>query len=78
MSDLTIHNINISYDESHQRVRDFIDYLKSDKRREEMKAYYEEARHSADDKIHINDKQGNEFTLVCGDEHNCALRLRGM
>ena len=78
MSDLTIHNINVSYDESHQRVRDFVTYLKSDKRKEEMKAYYDEARHSKDEKIYLNDKIGNEFTLVCDDNHNCILRLRGM
>jgi len=77
MSDLIIHNINISYDESHQRVRDFVKYLQGEERKEEMKAYYNEARRSKDGKIHLNDKIGNEFTLICGDNHNCTLRLRG-
>ena len=78
MSDTTIHNIHISYDESHGRVRDFVKYLKAEERKEEMKAYYEEACHSEDNKIHLNDKLGNEFTLECSDEHRCSLKLRGM
>jgi hypothetical protein len=79
MTDTIIHNIRISYDEEHERVRDFIEYLKNDKRKEELRAYYEEARHRGqDNKIHLNDKFGNEFTLECHGEHLCSLRLRGM
>lgn len=78
MTDITIHNIHISYDETHERVRNFINYLKDEKRKEEIKAYYEEAKHSKDNKIHLNDKLGNEFTMVRTGEHNCTLRLRGM
>ncbi|MEI6581164.1 MAG: hypothetical protein WCO07_03275 [bacterium] len=78
MSDTVIHNINISYDESHEEVRDFVNYLKSDKRKDEVKAYYEEARHSPGNKIHLSDKFDNEFTLICEHEHVCYLRLRGM
>jgi hypothetical protein len=79
MSDIIIHNINISYDESHERVRDFVKYLQNEERREEVKAYYDEAYHrSKDNKIHLNDKFGNEFTLECTNEHNCHLGLRGM
>jgi hypothetical protein len=78
MSDLVIHNIKVDYDDLHQRVRDFVHYLQAEERREEMKAYYDEAHHSPDGKIHINDKHGNEFTLECDNEHHCTLRLRGM
>jgi hypothetical protein len=78
MSDLTIHNINVSYDESHQRVKDFVEYLKSDSRKDEVKAYYDEAKKSSENKIHLNDKYGNEFTLICNGSHSCTLRLRGM
>jgi len=78
MSDLIIHNINVSYDESHERVRNFVKYLQSDSRKEEMKAYYDEAKHSSEGKIHLNDKDGNEFTLVYNGGYNCTLRLRGM
>jgi|WetSurMetagenome_2_1015567.scaffolds.fasta_scaffold1432268_1 hypothetical protein len=79
MSDAIIHNIRISYDDSHDRVREFVKYLQDDKRREEVKAYYEEAyHHSKDNKIHLNDKFGNEFTLECPGEHICHLGLRGM
>ena len=70
--------MRISYDESHERVRNFVDYLKDEKRKEEIKAYYEETKHSKDNKIHLNDKFGNEFTLEKIGEHNCTLRLRGM
>jgi hypothetical protein len=78
MSDIIIHNIHISYDESHGRVRDFVKYLQDEKRKEELRAYYEEAKHNKDNKIHLNDKFGNEFTLERTGEHNCLLRLRGM
>jgi hypothetical protein len=78
MSDTTIHNLNVSYDESHGRVRDFVEYLKSDNRKEEMRGFYEETKKSSDHKIHLNDKHGNEFTLECSSDHNCKLRLRGM
>jgi hypothetical protein len=78
MSDIIIHNINVSYDESHKRVRDFVRYLQEYEKKDEMKAYYEQAKRNKDSKIHISDKFDNEFTLVCGDNHNCDLRLRGM
>jgi hypothetical protein len=78
MSDIVIHHINVSYDESHDRVKDFVKYLQADERKEEMKAYYDEARRESDNKIHLNDKFGNEFTMICTEGHNCTLRLRGM
>ncbi|HNW71563.1 MAG TPA: hypothetical protein PKZ36_02305 [Candidatus Paceibacterota bacterium] len=78
MTDIIIHNIKISYDESHERVRDFVKYLKDEKRKEELKGFYEEIRHSKDNKIHINDIHNNEFTLERVGEHMCTLNLRGM
>ncbi len=78
MTDKTIHNIHVSYDESHERIRNYIEYLKSDKRKDELKGYYEEAKQKTDGKIHINDQMNNEFTLICDTNHNCTLRLRGM
>ena len=78
MSDTVINHINVSYDESHQRVRDFIKYLKDEDRKEEMKAYFDEAKRNSDSKLHLSDKNGNDFTLVCTDGYNCTLRLRGM
>lgn len=78
MTDIVFHNTRVSYDESHERVRKFVIYLKDEKRKEEMKSYYEEALKSPDNKIHINDEHGNEFTLICNSGHNCELRLRGM
>lgn len=79
MSDTTIHNIHVSYDESHVEVKDFVNYLKSQNRKDEMKTYYDEAfYHNVDKIIYINDKLGNEFILECLSEHKCALKLRGM
>ena len=78
MSDTVIHNINVSYDESHERVKSFVKYLKDEDRKEEMKAYFNQAKHNSDGKMHLADKDGNEFTLVCTEGYNCTLRLRGM
>lgn len=78
MSDIVIHNINVSYDENHERVRNFVEYLQGERMKDEMKAYYEEARVTEDGKIHLNDKMNNEFTLICKENHICFLRLRGM
>ena len=78
MSDTVIHKIKVSYDESFKEVLDFSKYLKSEKRKDEMIRYYEEARHSPGYKIYISDNDGNEFTLICDLEHICRLELRGM
>jgi len=78
MTDTFIHNIRVSYDEEHERVRNFVAYLKKEESKDEMKAYYEEARRNKDNKIHLNDKLGNEFTLTYIGNYNCKLRLRGM
>ena len=78
MTDIVFHNMRVSYDESHERVRDFVLYLKDEKRKEEMKAYFNEAKRSPDGKLHLADKDGNDFTLVCTEGYNCTLRLRGM
>lgn len=78
MTDIVFHNTRVSYDESHERVRNFVAYLKNENRKEEMHAYYEETQRNHDGKIHISDKFGNEFTLICSSGHNCELRLRGM
>jgi len=76
MKNIMIHEINISYDDSHERVINFIEYLKSESMKEEVKAYYEAAKNKYDQKIHINDKHDNEFTLEYKGDHNCNLRLR--
>lgn len=78
MSDLVIHNVNISYDESDERVRNFIGYLKSPDRTEEMRNYYREVKSSVDNQIYLSDQFGNEFTLEYLGGHNCRLGLRGM
>jgi len=78
MSDLIIHHVNISYDESDERVRNFIQYLNSDSRKDLMMFYYKEAMKESSHSLSLNDKDGNDFTLVCSDGFNCTLSLRGM
>lgn len=77
MSDLVIHNVNVSYDESDERVRNFVQYLKSYDRTEEMRKYYGEVKSSVDKTINLSDQFGNEFTLEYLGGHNCSLKLRG-
>lgn len=76
MTDTTIHEIKVSYDDAHERVRNFIEHLKSEAMREEMKAYYDEAKNNENYKIHISDKYGNEFTMEYLGDYHCRLRLR--
>ena len=53
MSDIIMHNIRISYDESHERVRNFVKYLQGENQTEELRAYYEEKKRNQDNKIHL-------------------------
>ena len=78
MSDLVIHNINISYDESDERVRNFVKYLKRPEQKEETRAYYLQVKNSPEQRIYIVDHYGNEFSFVYQNEHNCLIGLRGM
>lgn len=78
MSDIIIHHIKISYDESDERVRKFVGYLKSKGAKSELEGYYKDALKQKDGKLHISDREGNEFTILCLSGHNCRLRLRGM
>jgi hypothetical protein len=77
MSDLVIHNVNVSYDEADERVRNFVKYLKSYDRTEETRKYYEEVKSSVDKTINLSDQFDNEFTLEYLGGHNCSLKLRG-
>lgn len=78
MSDTVVHNLRVSFDETDERVRDFVKYLKSEKGKEEMIKYYTQASSSSDKKTYINDLEGNEFTLIHNGGYNCLLVLRGM
>jgi hypothetical protein len=77
MTDKTIHNIRLSYDESDERVRNFVEYLKSEARKDVVKNYYESTMSRPEKLQYINDEFGNEFILTCTNGHNCALKLRG-
>lgn len=78
MSDLIIHHIKVSYDESDERVRSFIKHLQGDKGRDDLEKYYQEALEQKDGKLHVEDTAGNEFTFHCRSGHICSVRLRGM
>lgn len=76
MSDIIIHHFNISYDESDERVVNFVKHLKYAEG--ELEGYYDKTIADKSGKIFVSDKDGNEFALVCNPGHNCALTLRGM
>ena len=78
MSDTVINHINVSYDESDERVRNFVKYLKNENRKEEIRNNYQKARQNPEGKLYLSDEAGNEFTLVCTEMYNCTLGLRGM
>ncbi|MFA6324766.1 MAG: hypothetical protein WCX46_00880 [Candidatus Paceibacterota bacterium] len=78
MSDIVVHHINISYNESDERVRNFVKYLKNEERKDEMSEYFNKVKNSPDGKIYLKDIDGNEFSLFYNGGYNCALNLRGM
>ncbi len=79
MTEKIIHNIRISYDETDERVIDFVKYLKAEERKEELKSYYEKAHNQGENGlVYLNDKFGNEFSFECTGNHICSLKLRGM
>jgi hypothetical protein len=77
MTDTVIHSIRVSYDETDERVRNFVSYLKSEKRNNDMLAYYRSAK-----EIYPEEKfvvlSDNEFSISCDNNHRCVLKLRGM
>jgi hypothetical protein len=78
MSDTVVHHINISYDESDERVKNFVKYLKSEDRKTEMETYFNQAKQSPEGKLYLSDKKNNDFTLICTNGYNCTLGLRGI
>lgn len=73
MKEKRIHGINVSYDYENRKVREFVDYLDDESRKEEFKAYCHEARRSEDKNIRLNDRLNNEYNLICRDEYHCTL-----
>lgn len=78
MSDTVVHNIKLSYDESDDRVRAYVSYLRGASAAENLKKYHDEALKSTEHKIYLSDENGNEFTFTCDQVHICHLRTRGM
>lgn len=77
MTDITIHSIRVSYEETDERVRKFVSYLKNEKRKNEMLGYYGSAKEIYPEEKYIV-AFGDEYSLVCDNNHKCVLKLRGM
>lgn len=75
MTDVTIHSIRLSYDETDERVRSFVNFLKN--RKEEFISYHNLAKSIFPEEKYIV-RGGDEFSLVCDRNHKCILKLRGM
>lgn len=76
MTDTVIHSIRVSYDQTDERVRNLVTYLKNDNRKDEMLGYYNSAKEINPEEKYIV-LFGNEFSLVCDSSHKCVLKLRG-
>ncbi|MEJ0001835.1 MAG: hypothetical protein WDN09_01450 [bacterium] len=76
MTEATIHHVRVTYDDSDPRVRDFVAYLKDEKRDAEMRGYYGSAREIFPGEKYIM-AAGNEFSFSCNERHICTLKLRG-
>jgi len=78
MKNTTIHNIDLSYDDTHERVANFAEHFKSESRKDEFKAYCKLAKENDDYKMHLSDRDGNEFTLEYKGDGQYNLRLRDL
>jgi hypothetical protein len=76
MTDTTIHHVNVAYDETDSRVREFVTYLKNEKRAKEMAGYYGSSKEASPREKYIL-AFGHEFSFSCDDRHICTLKLRG-
>ena len=76
MTDTTIHSISVTYDQDDVRVRDFVSYLKSEKRKKEMLGYYGSAKEMNPQEKYVM-AFGHEFSFSCNSNHKCILKLRG-
>lgn len=76
MTDTVIHSIRVSYDQTDDRVRKLVSYLKGDDKKNEMMAYYNNAKEIHPDKKYIT-LFGDDFSLTCDSSHKCILKLRG-
>ncbi len=76
MSDTIIHHINVSYDESDPRVTAFVKQLQHSPPAD-MEACYKKSLSEKGGKFYVSDREGNEFTVVSSEGHNCRIYLRG-
>ncbi len=75
MTETEVHNINISYDETHFPTCHFIEYLKTREMREKAEEYFDLAKKSFDFKIEIKGNQGYDYDLkyIGDDKYNLSL-----
>jgi hypothetical protein len=78
MKNTTVHNIDLSYDGAHERVADFVEHFKQESRKDEFRAYCKLAKENDNYKMHLSDKNGDEFTLEYKGDDQYNLRLRDL
>lgn len=75
MAHTIIHDHNVSYDDSHERLRHAVKYLEYTLSRDEAEGFFQVAREDSsahfEDDNHVNlrlKKEGDEYTLSLRDE----------
>ena len=76
MTTKNIHGYEVEYDKKDEALEVYTEHLKNRLSHEEFSAIYSEAKHNEFRKKHLDDKYGNEFTLVYKGEKSCLLRKR--
>lgn len=77
MTDVILHSIRISYDETNEYVREFVDYLKKFKSKKDILAYYHNSINMPKGEIYKINRAGQDFIFICSNNHSCILKLRG-
>lgn len=76
MTTENIHGYKVEYDEKNEIIKTYLDHLEHSLSHEEFNAIYDDAERNEFRKKHLEDKHGNEFTLVYKGGHSCLLRKR--
>ncbi|NVN97601.1 hypothetical protein HXX01_05270 [Candidatus Nomurabacteria bacterium] len=66
----------MEYDEENDIVKAYLEHLEYRLSHEEMRAFIESAKHNPLHKTHLEDKDGNKFTLEYKNDYSCLLRKR--
>lgn len=76
MVNKNIHGVDIEYDDGSDTIKAYIEHLEYSLSHEEVKAFIESAKHDQLHKTHLEDKNGNKFTLEYKSDYSCLLRKR--